>query len=77
MKISDIPSLENDVLSSPKAKCKNCGCDVLVYHHPLCSGSLIYHDNGGVSCCACVCGCKHPEVVEEKNANSGKRDEDI
>lgn len=42
-------------------KCVDCGHDIMVYHHPMSSGLLIFHDNNGVFSGTCTCGCKNPK----------------
>lgn len=58
----DVPTLANDVAKAKKKRCANCGHDVVIYHHPLGSGGLAFHNNGGVLALACACGCKNPEI---------------
>ncbi len=47
-------------------KCANCGHDIMVYHHPLGSAPLIFHNNGGIFNRVCDCGCEKP-VIDNKN----------
>ena len=57
----------------PGTKCVNCGHDVMVYHHPLSSGSLIFHDNGGIFSRTCSgCKCKDPNAAETNIENDKK-----
>ena len=59
---TDMPTLADDIAKSPRKKCTNCGHNVMIYHHPLGSNTLMFHDNDGVFAAACACGCKNPKT---------------
>lgn len=72
MNNNDVPNLADDIINSPKKICVNCGHDILLYHHPLVSVELLFHDNHGVFSCACTCGCKDPKVDKKLNIKKEK-----
>lgn len=59
---SDVPSLTKDTGNHLNNKCANCGHDIMIYHHPLSSFDLQFHDNNGVFSGVCTCGCKDPKA---------------
>lgn len=66
MKMDNSSALVDDMLSSPKQKCANCGHSITIYKHVMSSESLIFHDENGLFSRSCRCGCKSPRVKDGK-----------